>query len=340
MHFHATTETQRTKLKFTAPNSRERNIKYSFAYKYDEGIIRFEPPSKKHIHKRYGINVYAEKIMAERVKLKEQRKSEREERRYKQTYGYERYDASELESSSSSDEDDTDENDVQEEIRAHTGKYQGFLLAARKIQSILMSHVAVVDVMQFVGDPKRGCKLDTAAKQLLGFQKYEAECVSYDNMCNTWMRGDQVSLAAYCLIDTILVEKLVKVKKLNGFHLALGEIIGLPERELYLNESVRRLISNAHRIGYTENLLTPDTGLVRNDNYMWVPEFEFQTERDYKNLRPPAGSTVPDVFGIYYTPCATLDFKSQYPSIMAGYNFCLTSLIDKSDIDVLNLVEG
>ena len=340
MHFHATTETQRTKLKFTAPNSRERNIKYSFAYKYDEGIIRYEPPSKKHIHKTYGINVYAEKIMAERVKLKEQRKSELEERRYKQTYGYERYDASELESSSSSDEDDTDENGVQEEIRAHTGKYQGFLLAARKIQSILMNHVAVVDVMQFVGDPKRGCKLDTAAKQLLGFQKYEAECVSYDNMCNTWMRGDQVSLAAYCLIDTILVEKLVKVKKLNGFHLALGEIIGLPERELYLNESVRRLISNAHRIGYTENLLTPDTGLVRNDNYMWVPEFEFQTERDYKNLRPPAGSTVPDVFGIYYTPCATLDFKSQYPSIMAGYNFCLTSLIDKSDIDVLNLVEG
>ena len=340
MHFHATTESQKTKLKFTAPNSRERTIKYSFTYKYDEAIIRYEPPSKKHIHKAYGINVYAEKITAERDKLKEQRKSEREERRYKQTYGYEQYNASELESSSSSDENDADEYCEQEEIRAHTKKYQGFLLAARKIQSVLMSHVAVVDVMQFVGDPKRGCKLDTAAKQLLGFHKYEVACVSYDNMCNTWMRGDRVSLAAYCIIDTILVEKLVKVKKLNGFHLALGEIIGLPERELYLNESVRRLISNAHRIGYTENLLTPDTGLVRNDSYMWVPEFEFQAERDYKNLRPPAGSTVPDVFGIYYTPCATLDFKSQYPSIMAGYNFCLTSLIEKSDIDTLNLEEG
>ena len=337
MHFYATTEAQKKKLKFCTPNIQERNIKYSFTHKYDEGIIKYEPPSKKHIHKTYGINVYAEKIMAEREKLKEQRKTEREERRYKQTYGYEQYNASELESSSSSDED---ENYKHEEVRAHTGKYQGFLLAARKIQSILMSHVTVVDVMHFVGDPKRGCKLDTAAQKFLGFHKYEAECVSYDNMCNTWMRGDRVALAAYSIIDTILVEKLVKFKKLNGFHLALGEIIGLPERELYLNESVRRLISNGHRIGYTENLLTPDTGLVRNDNYMWVPEFEFEIERDYKNLRPPAGSTIPDVFGIYYTPCATLDFKSQYPSIMAGYNFCLTSLVDKSDIDMLNLVEG
>ena len=302
MHFHAVTEAQKTKLKFSTPNVKERNIKYSFTYKYDEGIIRYEPPSKKHVHKKYGINVYAEKIVAERVKLKQQRKLKREERRYNQTYGYEQYNSTELESSSSSDEDDSNENcREEEEVRAQTGKYQGFLLAARKIQSILMSHVTIVDVMQFVGDPKRGCKLDTAAKQLLGFHKYEAECVSYDKMCNTWMRGDRVALAAYSIIDTILVEKLVKVKKLNGFHLALGEIIGLPERELYLNESVRRLISNVHRIGYAENLLTPDTGLVRNDNYMWVPEFEFKTERDYKNLRPPAGSTVPDVFGIYYT---------------------------------------
>ena len=203
-----------------------------------------------------------------------------------------------------------------------------------------MSNVAVVDVMQFVGKPKRGCKLNTAAQDLLGFHKYEDECVSYENMCNTWQRGDRIKLAAYSIIDTMLLERLVKVKKLNGFHLALGEIIGLPEREIYLNESVRRLISNAHKIGYTENLLTPDTGLVRNDNYMWVPGFEFQAERDYKNLRPPAGSTVPDVFGIYYTPCATFDFKAQYPSIMAGYNYCLTSLIDESDIDRLNLLEG
>lgn len=342
MHFYTATEAQKQKLRCS--NVIGRSIKYSFSYKHDEGIVRYVPPSARHVHKSYGINVHAEKIMRERERHKDQRKIQREKRRYNQIYGHEEnLDIHESLSSSSDDDDDHDKNLIVEEevsLRADTRKYQGFLLPARKIQSILMNNVAVVDVMQFVGKPNRGCKLNTAAHELLGFHKYEDECVSYDNMCDTWLRGDRIKLAAYSIIDTLLLERIVKVKKLNGFHLTLGEIIGLSERELYLNESIRRLISNAHRIGYTENLLTPDTGLVRNDNYMWVPEFEFQSERDYKNLRPPAGSTVPDVFGIYYTPCATLDFKAQYPSIMAGYNYCLTSLVDKWDINALNLVEG
>jgi DNA polymerase delta subunit 1 len=202
-----------------------------------------------------------------------------------------------------------------------------------------MNHVTLVDVMLFVGDRRRGCKLDTAAKKYLGFQKYEDDAVSYDNLCATWYHGDKAKLAAYAMIDALLTKDLILVKKLNGFHLALGAIIGLPERELYLDESVRRLISIADRLGYYENMITPDTRLIRDETFPWIPDCPWVTEKHYIHLRPCGGVTVPDVSGIYFTPCATCDFSSQYPSIMIGYNICMTSLIDREDIQRLGLTK-
>ena len=185
-----------------------------------------------------------------------------------------------------------------------------------------------------------GVKWILQHKSFFGFKKYDNEAVSYNNLCETWERGDKVKLAAYAMIDTLLTKDLIVIKKLNGFHLTLGEIIGLPESEIYLNGSVRRLVSLADRLGYKENLLTPDTSMVRNDRYPWIPACPWNTRCDNIHLRPPGGSTVPDVFGVYFMLCAMLDFKSQYPSIMAGYNICLTSMIELEDISKLyRLVE-
>jgi DNA polymerase delta subunit 1 len=44
--------------------------------------------------------------------------------------------------------------------------------------------------------------------------------------------------------------------------------------------------------------------------------------------------------GYYDVPIATLDFASLYPSIMMAHNLCYTTLLDKSTIDRLKLVEG
>lgn len=337
-------ESKKKALKLS-PEHRPYTFKYSFSFKNDEGAITYDPPNRKHNHKSYGMKQRAETIHKERTKNRETRRVELADKRYNQVHGYQEYDEDQLRSS---DEDSTDTDEIEnkpgfaapEPLHGNTsGKYQGFLLASRKVRSVLMTHVTLVDVMLFVGDGRRGCRLDDAAKRFLGFKKYDDDAVNYDNLCNTWHRGDKIKLAGYAMIDTLLTKDLIVVKKLNGFHLTMGELIGLPEREIYIGDSVRRLISIADRLGYSENLLTHDTSLVRNEEYLWVPECEWNSERDYINLRPPGGMSVPDVNGFYYTMCATVDFMSQYPSILQSNNLCLTSLIEVSDIDRLRLVQ-
>ncbi|KAK8845540.1 hypothetical protein IAR55_006255 [Kwoniella newhampshirensis] len=44
--------------------------------------------------------------------------------------------------------------------------------------------------------------------------------------------------------------------------------------------------------------------------------------------------------GFYDVPIATLDFASLYPSIMMAHNLCYTTLLDKTTIERLKLVEG
>lgn len=44
--------------------------------------------------------------------------------------------------------------------------------------------------------------------------------------------------------------------------------------------------------------------------------------------------------GFYDVPIATLDFASLYPSIMMAHNLCYTTLLDKTTIERMKLVEG
>ena len=43
--------------------------------------------------------------------------------------------------------------------------------------------------------------------------------------------------------------------------------------------------------------------------------------------------------GFYDVPIATLDFSSLYPSIMMAHNLCYTTLLDRSTVERLGLVE-
>lgn len=340
----ASTEAKKARLIRNRSPMKPYTVLCSFSYKCDQGSLIYDPPAKKHNYKTYGQNVWADRVLKERATLQAEKQKQRTKKRYERLLGYdENEEQSTGEDSDINDEAQKEDQAEEEEVvlANTTGKYQWFLVAARKVQSVLMNHVVLVDVMKFVSENKRrGCKLDVAAKKILGVQKYDDPAVSYENLYNTWLRGDKVKLACYAMIDTLLTKDLVVVKKLCSFHLTLSEIIGLSEREIYLEESVRRLISLADRLGFNENLLTPDTSLLRNEQYPWIPDCPWDTSRDYKHLRPPGGTTVPGVFGIFFTPCATVDFKGQYPSIMAGYNICLTSLIDPEDIERDGLVEG
>ena len=293
---------------------------YSFSYKPDEGRICYDLPKKKHIHKDFGRKKWAEHVQNTRDV-------------WKKEHGAKGREVDQMEP-----DVDTDSND-EEDTHQPPHSCQGFLTAARKIRSILMNNVALVDAMWLVGDKNRGCKLDTAAKTYLNYGKFDDEAVHYDQIYETWLRGDANKLAAYAMIDVLLTKDLILNRKLNSFHAATSEIVGLSERELYLDEKVRIFVSNANRLGHCENMLTPDTTPTRDETYPWNPKCDWVTQRDYIHLRPSGGVTVPDVFGVYYTPCATLDFSSQYPSIMTGYNICMTSLIEHEDISRLGLVE-
>jgi DNA polymerase elongation subunit (family B) len=315
-----TTPAQRRALRRISPNTRPRVVNYSFTHKSDEGYYRYDPPSKKQQHTSYGRRMWAED-MRKRHRRPAAESSDGED-----------------------DQDDDDEEEEEEEQEAErtrssmsTGQYQGFLAAARKVKSVLMNHVALVDVMLHVGDRNRGCKLDTAAEKFLDVRKYADEAVGYDKLCDTWQRGDLNKLAGYAMIDTIITMQLIVARRLNSFYRNLCNIIGLSERVIVLEESLRRLISIGDRIGYGENLLTPDTSLVRSDEYLWKPNHTWNSQRDYENLRSPGGTTVPGVAGVYFVPCVTYDFKSQYPAIMSGYNYCASTLIGEKDVERFNL---
>ena len=205
-----------------------------------------------------------------------------------------------------------------------------------------MNHTALVDVMKEVKGSRYACKLSEAAKNILGYDKIEDEAVGYDNLADTWKRGGTRAtlLAAYAMVDSLLLVLIVKAKKINLFYRAIANVVGLPEREIYLGDTVRRLSAVGKCFGYAENLLTPDTAHVRNEEYMWEPGYGWKGDKDFVNLRPAAGLTVSGVNGVYITPCATLDFKAQYPSIMAAYNYCMTSELSEEYAREHGLIEG
>ena len=316
----------------------QRKLSYTFSYKWDQGYIRYEPSTRKHNHKTFGHDVWASRICSERDKLRGGKCDIRVKKSvFRCPSGSDRDNV--CSSGTEGDGDDSDDNVNYTDNKPFASNTQGKCLrSARRIRSILMNQVTLVDVMKFVAENKRCCKLEVAAQKYLGVGKFTDEEVKYENMYKTWLGGNKVKLAAYAMIDAILTQQLIIVKKLNAFYSTLSEIVGLSERETYLEESLRRLISVVNRLGYCDNLLTPDTTIHRDDRFLWVVEHKWK-ESDYKHLRPPGGSTVPDVFGIYFVPSATLDFKSQYPSIMAGYNVCMTSSIEKGDIERLGLKE-
>ena len=89
--------------------------------------------------------------------------------------------------------------------------------------------------------PIRQCKLDTAAFKLLGLNKVNDSEVGYDQLENTRQNGDLVKYCTYPSADTMLLVALEKTQQIDDFMTAIADALGLPVREVYLEESVRYL---------------------------------------------------------------------------------------------------
>ena len=307
-------------------------VPFSFTHRADEATIRYRPKATKHNYKTWGVQHHVNKVKVEQEQYKkERRRCEIEEAR-------ERFYANDEEEDSEIDEDPlhegriTDDDGVEPVLANVCNEYQTFLKPARKIQSVGMRTVSLVDIMLHVGDRNRGCKLDTAASKLLGLNKVNDPAVGYDQLENTRQNGDLVKYCAYASVDTMLLVALERTQQIDDFITAVADALGLPVREVYLQESVRYLISIIHKSGYGENMLTGDTSVLRDERPLWIPGFSFDAAKHYYLQRPPGGITVPDVYGIIPSCVGCVDFSAFYPSIMHGCNPCMSSQLEPSFI--------
>ena len=204
----------------------------------------------------------------------------------------------------------------------------------KNIIGIDMSNIGVVDVMLYVGTPLRGCKLDDICKEKFNITKIHDERVQYNKLKDTWQYGstnDLEVMLAYCLVDTILVYALIEHERLDSFHMAMSMLTGLTQRELYRRTSMPQALAIFYKVGYTQNIVLPDSAISRDDSYMNVRGFVYDNENDFKNLKSPAGRTVKND-GVYPGFTVVLDFISQYPCIMSGRNICMSTLLTEQAI--------
>ena len=223
---------------------------------------------------------------------------------------------------------------------ASSSSTSSFLTTCRNIASINMNTIIIADMMLFVGDPIRGCKLDTVSSECFGVTKVHNEKVSYENLCKTWKGGnidDLCLLIGYCMRDVVLLFMLAKFKGIMLFTAAMSMETGLQIRELFAREAVKTVCSLFIKYGYTNDIVLCDTNrYVTNSE---KSNLTFNNDMDFYTLKACGGRSVENT-GWFDSWQATYDFSSQYPSIMIGRNICLSSVLDKSFIDKYGLKEN
>lgn len=293
-------------------------FEFSFSLLPDRGEIKYYQQYKESALRTKGVNLYVDRHKHS-LKINKSRK------------GY----SGAIDETGDDDVCDDDDIDIEEQLDRQNNhdhnQFQLFLKHARNIRIIAMNFVTLVDVMYIVGDPLRGIKLNTAAQKFLQINKIEDVDVEYKNLLQSWRNETKISkVLAYCLVDTLLLTALIRVKEINLFYCAIASNIGLPEREIYTEESMKRLTAFTNRLGYEENLLTHDTSLFRNEVELWVPDSMWKS-KDYNHLKPCGGSTM-ECYGFFTDPIFVADAQACYPSIMQSKNICSTAFIEKLEV--------
>jgi DNA polymerase elongation subunit (family B) len=289
-------------------NVASRYFEFSFSQLPDRGLIKYYHKYKESALKSKGIKRYVNRHRYKRINNNSSDDDEEEEEE---------------------EEEEEDNNNMQ--VNFESTQFQMFLKHARNIRYIAMNFITLVDVMYIVGDPMRGIKLNTAAQTFLKMNKLQDIDVEYQNIFKSWKNKTKISkLLAYCLVDTLILTSLIRVKEINLFYAAIAKNIGLPEREIYTEESMKRLTAFTNRLGYEENILTHDTTLYRDEVKLWIPESIWKPKH-YNHLTPCGGSTM-ECFGLFCLAIFVADAHACYPSIMQSKNICSTSFIENPEV--------
>lgn len=316
-----------------------RTIPFSLRGDDDRTEFRYEPPAKKH---NFARSVWQTEI--ESMKSQTRQGGGRVcEWDYK-------------EGDSDSDILVSDEEKVEdEEVCRQNIQCQPFMGVAKTIASVISGRFGMVDLMKYGDNPSiKYMSLDAMAAEVLGVRKLGKEedkenpendysCVHYAELAETWEKGDIVKwskFVAYGMWDTMITTRIMLQKDMCHFLYAMALTAGIVTAEVSAKESMKRMVVQVGIRGNEDDIVTPDPSVGRREAKLWKPGYEFDSVRDYEHLRPLAGRTVPDVFGVCQTPCVTLDFSSQYPSIMQAFNICLSSMLTLEYIRENKLVEG
>lgn len=167
----------------------------------------------------------------------------------------------------------------------------------------------------------RSYTLNSVSFQFLGEQKEDV----HHSLITELQNGGPESrrrLAVYCLKDAYLPQRLMD--KLMCFinYIEMARVTGVPFNYLLARGQQIKVISQLFRKANTSGYIVPSLKSSSSDE-----QYEGATVLEPKQ-------------GYYDRPIATLDFASLYPSIMMAHNLCYTTLLTKSIIDRLNLVEG
>ena len=234
--------------------------------------------------------------------------------------------------------DDQDYEDDYENAKAQTRdeQHQEFLLRSRQYYTCKMKQAVNVDMWRLCGERT---SLNSLAQSDLGISKIEEDEVKYENLKDSWSADNKdidemlrlcVLISAYNLLDSLLVMMLTKARLVGEFYNAIAYCSYLTPRDVFIGHQTPMFIALLYQTGYKQNILSVCTNRLRDEEYLWYVGHIFNADTDYEHLRPPAGTTVPDVFGVYKQMIGVFDFASQYPSIHSAYNVCPSTWLSAS----------
>ncbi|KAG7443660.1 uncharacterized protein BT62DRAFT_988235 [Guyanagaster necrorhizus] len=179
-----------------------------------------------------------------------------------------------------------------------------------------------LDVLQFMQREHklRSYTLNSVCAQFLGEQKEDV----HHSVITELQNGTPESrrrLAVYCLKDAYLPQRLLDKLMCFVNYIEMSRVTGVPFNYLLARGQSIKVLSQLYRKANEEGYVVPALKGEGTDD-----QYEGATVIEPKK-------------GYYDAPIATLDFSSLYPSIMMAHNLCYTTLLDKTTVERLQLVE-
>lgn len=170
-------------------------------------------------------------------------------------------------------------------------------------------------------------KLDYIAHKYIGQNKNP---ITANMMFEAFREGDADKIrevAEYCLVDTLLPQKLVDKMHILQSQISMSNVTFVPIRYLYERGQLIKVMSQVLKETRKQGYLIPTLQTYNNN--------EDNEEEDSFT-----GATVLEPLkGAYFEPITVCDFASLYPSIIRAHNLCYSTIIMDDAFDNLPGVE-